>query len=412
MSRREFEASSLSEYYTLDLSYCHHGKRLNSSMLYEIFGGYSGQDSDTVRKLMLNEATCSRSHLDYYERAGFICLQMKNTNFNDWLQHQAKSTARGDEISVYILCHLFMQHAMIHTRNKAWCSILPTGGNINYAMACDTHLLCMGNNIFGVMIPKPALTSIVSNVPSVAQAVSQPPVTLPPLDVRTMVLNIPTHPTPTPLFNRALRSTPSTSLGAPPPAKPGTSNATIGNNNNENINSDNISADQDEDTNKDDDSVSTVSTLILQDKPVSVTKVKDADVLNKECKVSLTRMSMKDLEKYLKPDKHSQTLSSDMFDSTDDVPLSQLVSIATINSDASAYQGDRGRPRHRKKRVKYEESSFESKSDSDYNPCPPKPSKITPGSGPSKDRLRVHSFMKNKGKLHTPKTTLPPIVPN
>ena len=71
-----------------------------------------------------------------------------------------------------------------------------------------------------------------------------------------------------------------------------------------------------------------------------------------------------------------------------------------------------GRPRRRKKRVKYEESSFESKSDSDYNPCPPKPSKITPGSGPSKDRLRAHRFMKNKGKLNTPKTTLPPIVPN
>ena len=262
MSRREFEASSLSEYYTLDLSYCHRGKRLNSSMLYEIFGGYSGQDSDTVRKLMLNEATCSRSHLDYYKRAGFICLQMKNTNFNDWLQHQAKSTARGDEISVYILCHLFMRHAMIHTRNKAWCSILPTGGNINYAMACDTHLLYMGNNIFGLMIPKPAPTSIVSNVPSVAQAVSQPPATLPPPDVRTTALNIPTHPTPTPLFNRALRSTPSASLEAPPPAKPGTSNATIGNNKNENINSDNIIADQDEDTNKDDDSVSTWSALL------------------------------------------------------------------------------------------------------------------------------------------------------
>ena len=107
MSRREFKANNLSEYYTLDLSHCHRGKRLNLSMLFEIFGGYSGQDGDTVRKLMLNEATCSRSNLDYCERAGFICLEMKNTNFNDWLQHQTKSTSRGDEISVYILCHLF-----------------------------------------------------------------------------------------------------------------------------------------------------------------------------------------------------------------------------------------------------------------------------------------------------------------
>ena len=89
MTCKEFEESSLSEYYLLDLSYCHRGKCLNANMLYEIFGGYSGQDSDTVRKLMLNKATCSESNLDYYECAGFICLQMKNTNINDWLQQQA-----------------------------------------------------------------------------------------------------------------------------------------------------------------------------------------------------------------------------------------------------------------------------------------------------------------------------------
>ena len=110
-------------------------------MLYAIFGGYSGQDSDTVRKLMFNEATCSESNLDYYERAGFICLQMKNTNFNDWLQHQAKSSSRGDEISVYILCHLFMCHTMIHTWNKAWCSILPMGREkLRYLRYCARHV--------------------------------------------------------------------------------------------------------------------------------------------------------------------------------------------------------------------------------------------------------------------------------
>ena len=173
MTCLEFEASSLSEYYMLDLSYCHRGKRLNPNMLYEIFGGYSGQDSSTVRRLMLNEAKCSKSNLVYYKRARFICLQMKNTTFNDCLQQQTQSTTRGDEISVYILCHLFMCHAMIHTKNKAWCSILPTGGNINYVMACNTHLLYMGNNIFGLMIPKP------SPIPSI-QSVStgNTPVTL------------------------------------------------------------------------------------------------------------------------------------------------------------------------------------------------------------------------------------------
>ena len=296
---------------------------------------------------------------------------------------------------------------MIHTRNKAWCSILPTGGNINYAMVCDTHLLYMGNNIFGLLIPKPAPTPIVSNAPPASESASQPLVTLPTLGVHTMAFNAATQPPSTLAFNPASSSISCASPKAPPPAKPGTSNFAAGNLGNETI-----TAGQYEGPYKDDDSVSTVSTLILHEQLSSVTKVKDADVLNKECIVSLTKMSTTDLNKYLKPDKYPS--SSDMFDSSDDVPLSQLVSKATCNSDASVYLGDQGRPRRRRKRVKYEESSLDSisDSDSDYKSRPSKAPKITPGSGPSKDRLHAHMFMKSKGKVVKPKTTLLSIVSN
>ena len=399
MSRTEFETSNLSEYYSLDLSYCHRGKRLNASMLYEIFGGYSGQDSDTVRNLMLNEVTCSESNLDYYERAGFICLQMKNTNMDDWLQHQTKSSVRGDEISVYILCHLFMRHAMIHTRNKAWCSILPTGGNINYAMACDTHLLYMGNNIFGLMLPKPA--PMLNPLPSMG--VPQSHAALPSPNVRTNALEISTRPTPKPLQNRPLHRPPSAALGAPPSAEPNTS-YNMNDNNSVNVTDLKIaSVDSQKTTPNDDDSVSVASTVIIHDAPGSVTKVKDADILNKECRVSLTKLSDSVLEKYLSP----KPMMSESFDSSDNLPLSQVASQMTNQSE------ERGRPRRKRKRVKYAESSQESNSgvDSDYNSRPLKTPKIGPGSRPSKDRLRAYRYMKNKSKTSKPKNTLPPVKP-
>ena len=44
---------------------------------------------------------------------------------------------------------------MIHTKKKPWFTILPTGPNFNYAAACQTHLLYMGNHIYGLLLPKP-----------------------------------------------------------------------------------------------------------------------------------------------------------------------------------------------------------------------------------------------------------------
>ena len=42
---------------------------------------------------------------------------------------------------------------MIHTKKHSWCTI-EEGGNWNYEGTCDTHLLYMGNNMYGELIPK------------------------------------------------------------------------------------------------------------------------------------------------------------------------------------------------------------------------------------------------------------------
>ena len=117
MSHREFEANLLSEYFTLDLSHGYVNYKWNNNMLYDIFGTYSNQDGNVVRALMLNELTCSEANNNYYGRAGFICLQKKGMSLDNWCEQQACRSTRGDEFSVYVLCHLFMCHAMIHSKS-------------------------------------------------------------------------------------------------------------------------------------------------------------------------------------------------------------------------------------------------------------------------------------------------------
>ena len=54
---------------------------------------------------------------------------------------------------VFCLSHLYNRHTMIHSKKHAWCTI-EDGLNIDYEAACDTHLLFMGNNMFGELLPK------------------------------------------------------------------------------------------------------------------------------------------------------------------------------------------------------------------------------------------------------------------
>ena len=49
ITHKDFENSMLSEYYTLDLSHCYIGNRINVNMLYDIFGNYSQMTGDGVR---------------------------------------------------------------------------------------------------------------------------------------------------------------------------------------------------------------------------------------------------------------------------------------------------------------------------------------------------------------------------
>ena len=80
---------------------------------------------------------------------------MKELSLDEWLSKQQHKTTKGDEITIYILSHLYNRHTMIHTKKKPWFTILPTGPNLNYAAACQTHLLFMGNHIYGLLLPKP-----------------------------------------------------------------------------------------------------------------------------------------------------------------------------------------------------------------------------------------------------------------
>ena len=425
MTRREFENSNLSDYYNLDLSHSHHRKRINNSMLYDIFGSYSNQDADTVRKIMIKEVTGDPSSLDYYGRAGFICLMMKGLTMEQWLEKQVSKNTRGDEMAVYILCHIFIRHCLIHTKNKSWCSILPSGTYINYATACQTQLLYMGNNIFGVLTPKPppptntGITSLatVATVPAVP---SWPPVHQPTFAVKssdapaTALMQSTSGSTSSKVPENVLTAPPTAVASVPSfdntpvlqlvqPAKNpepvqvgfthGKPTATIS------------KAPSGDERDSGPRSVTTLTFTAMSENSndslssmrsveKGVIKTSKPGIINKDCTVVLTQLKDDELNRYLSKNTLKSPKIHTGSESDEDSP---------DLSPSELYNLDRGRPRRKRDRVDYQESSAASDTNSDFDGKPRKTQKkFAPKSGPSADRVRAQALIRSRAGRQKP----------
>ena len=148
-SRKEFWERNLPDKYWLNIGPVYKDKTINDDHVYNIFGCYSNEDVKTVRKNLAADVT---ENLEYYQKVLFVVTQMKSTNVASWLE-QFLLEKQGDEWTVFCLSRLYNHHTMIHNKKHPWCTI-KEGGNLDYEVSCDTHLLYMGNNMYGELLPK------------------------------------------------------------------------------------------------------------------------------------------------------------------------------------------------------------------------------------------------------------------
>ena len=84
MDIKAFDSSDLSDMYWMDTRHCiMKRKRYNRNNLYSIFGEYVDLPPDEIKKMLISEI---KSKPDWYSRAGMVCLGMRNTSFEKWLE--------------------------------------------------------------------------------------------------------------------------------------------------------------------------------------------------------------------------------------------------------------------------------------------------------------------------------------
>ena len=435
---REFEDSILSKQYTLDLQYNYHGNgHQNKSALYTIFGLYSDDNADTVQLNLLNEVTHCVNNFKFYESTGFVCLHMKKLSLDEWLSKQQHKTTKGDQITVYILSRLYNQHTMIHTKKKPWFTILPTGLNFNYAAACQTHLLYMGNHVYGLLLPKP-LPLAQAPLPSSSAVSITTPTSPAPIQQQVSMMDaaLPTGTTTSTEAENTTGGNMSEDTTNRDPNMTGKNDLITTLQNTENtapemseapsivhisakhpdddIVGTNIAAavtgseiepspnlepnvslvvsSVDEPTPQTPDDTSNDRSVVNLDKTTANVVTQFSGILTKECRVVLISLDASAIAKAIPSTSKIKNVTEDTSntDSGKDTLSDQSSTGSDETSLSQLFNWDQGRPRRRTKKVKYEESSPSSDSDSSFEKTPKKRFKPHPRMGPSADRLPAY----------------------
>ena len=307
-----------------------------------------------------------------------------------------------------------MRHALIHLKSRPWYTIQQVGGGFNYTSACQTHLLYMGNQQYGILIPKP---------PSI------PPVISSPVSVQNQAILVhagflasPTAMTPVSnmmlyIMQVAVASV-VTSNAQPAPAMlvPSMSHDSVENKESTMTGDNALDTHEDREQGGDQaapDNISVASSIKDNNTVNNDTRVLMADVLNKECTVNITRLNPDLVARYSIV--NGNTSDSE---SMDDKPLlilrnelhtsspRQIVKIPMgLENESESedniplfelYNRNRGRPKHRVPCKRYTESSPEPDNDNDYGTARNKPHKLVPSHGPSAERIWAQQLISGR----------------
>ena len=150
VTREYFDKSHLSKNYVLDTSLVYQNGWPNPNHIFELFGQLSGHSAPNVRFLLLTDIAAD---VEFYQQTSFVCLEMRNTSFNQWITNLSTEEMYADELTLFSLSWLYKQHTVVITENKLW-STLHSNSPVNEEALldiCSVKLVYLGQLRFGTL---------------------------------------------------------------------------------------------------------------------------------------------------------------------------------------------------------------------------------------------------------------------
>ena len=143
ITREYFDRSHLASKYVLDTSLVYQNGRPNPNHIFELFGQLSGHSALNVRFLLLSDIAAD---VEFYQHTSFVCMEMRNTSFNQWITNLSLEEMYADELTLFLLSWLYKQHTVVITKNKLW-STLHSNSPVNEEAlldVCSIKLIYLG----------------------------------------------------------------------------------------------------------------------------------------------------------------------------------------------------------------------------------------------------------------------------
>ena len=126
--------------------------------MFELFGEFSNQSGPEVRFTMIG---WSYDNFQMLEGVFSVALSQCNTNLCAWLNLMADVHTPGEELTLYVLAHMYCHHAYMFTQMFWWTTLLyivPVTEK-ELLTQCDVVLVYMNDGVFSEleMIRSPAL---------------------------------------------------------------------------------------------------------------------------------------------------------------------------------------------------------------------------------------------------------------
>ena len=113
--------------------------------------------------------------VESYQKMSCVCLEMRNTTFNQWITNLSLESMYADELTLFSLSCLYKQHTVVITTNKFWSTMHSNDPVSEEALLniCSIKLVYLGQVRFGVLRPKIPTPEFVM-VPVAAGGVTKP----------------------------------------------------------------------------------------------------------------------------------------------------------------------------------------------------------------------------------------------
>ena len=119
--------------------------------MFELFGDYSGRDAQTVRDELYDWLQDKTN--DVRSVVTKAMLPAPHRSLTGWLMTMRNVKYAGDELTLYALCKLYRQHAIVYTMTGIWTTIKDGVllSESDLEEKCDIKLLHLGGYRYGVL---------------------------------------------------------------------------------------------------------------------------------------------------------------------------------------------------------------------------------------------------------------------